>query len=288
MKKLGIIGHLERSQVGEATERIVRWCEDNGVKVEVCSDLASLLNRRDIESGKNDIARSCDMVVSLGGDGSMLSAARVVGERSLPILGINLGSLGFLTEVTQDQIIDSLVRIKENNYRIEERMLLETSLPSSDSNPYFALNDVVIDHWESTSMINLDLLADDELVSSYNVDGIIISTPTGSTAYSLSVGGPIISPSLEAIAVSPISPHTLTLRPIIFPADNVLTIKTGAIKDKLRVSVDGRIVGGLESGQKLGIRRASHKIKLIKFGDKSFYSILRRKLHWGKRPLLNS
>ena len=287
MKKLGIIGHLDRPQVGEATERIIKWSEDHGLEVRICSDLAALVNRNDIESPIGEIGKTCDIVISLGGDGSMLSTARAVGNHSIPILGINLGSLGFLTEITQDQIIDSLERIKDSRYTIEERMVLEASISSQNGFSFFALNDVVIDHGESTNLISLDLFADDELVSSYNVDGIIFSTPTGSTAYSLSVGGPIISPKMEAIAVSPISPHTLTLRPIIFPADSVLTIKTGIVKDKLRVSVDGMIVGRLESRQNIRIKRAAHKMKFIKFEDRSFYSILRKKLHWGKRPLMN-
>ena len=287
MKRIGIIGHLERPQVGEATEKIIRWSEKNGIQVKICSDLASLLNRDDIESENNDIGHDCDIVISLGGDGSMLSSARAVGNQPIPILGINLGSLGFLTEVTQDQIIESLDRVRDNKYKIEERMILEASLSSENGDTFFALNDVVIDHGESTNLIGLDLFADDELVSSYNVDGIIISTPTGSTAYSLSVGGPIISPAMEAIAVSPISPHTLTLRPIIFPANSVLMIKAEFTKGKLRVSIDGKIVGALKHPQKISIKRAAHKMKLIKFGDKSFYSILRKKLHWGKRPLMN-
>jgi len=286
--KLGLIGHLDRPLVGEAAEQIVKWCEQRNIFIRLCSDLASLVRRGDLSSDKSEIGKNCDILISLGGDGSILSAARAAGNQSIPILGVNLGSLGFLTETTQDQIIVALERLRDGKYRTEDRMVLETSFLSDQNADLFALNDVVIDHGDSTNLVHIDLFADDEFVGSYNVDGIIISTPTGSTAYSLSVGGPIISPLMEAIAVNPISPHTLTLRPIIFPPDNILTIKSGDAKGFLRVSVDGRVVGNLDARQEIKINRAAHKIKLIRFGDRSFYSVLRNKLHWGKRPLLNS
>jgi NAD+ kinase len=161
-------------------------------------------------------------------------------------------------------------------------------LPTAKQTDLFALNDVVIHHGEDSNLIDLDLYSDEEFVCSYNVDGIIISTPTGSTAYSLSVGGPIINPLMEAISVSPISPHTLTLRPIIFPAENVITVVAGARGGRSRISVDGRVVGELEGNQKITVRKAAYKIKLIKFDSTSFYEILRKKLHWGKRPPMNS
>ncbi len=287
MKKLGLIAHLDRPQVGEAAERIIEWTAEQGISIMICGDLASLVNRNDIACENEVIGRDCEVIISLGGDGSMLSSARAAGNQSVPILGINLGGLGFLTEVAHDRIIESLERLRDDKYSIEERLVLETFLAADETGGNFALNDVVIDHGESTNLVHLDLFANDEFVSSYNVDGIIISTPTGSTAYSLSVGGPIFNPLMDAIAVSPISPHTLTLRPIIFPADDKLMIRAAEMKGRLRVSVDGRIVGNLEPGQKVRIQRASHKIKLVRFGARSFYSVLRKKLHWGKRPLMN-
>jgi NAD+ kinase len=288
VKRFGIIGHLDRPLVGEAAERIIGWSEENGIEIRICDDLATLLNRGDLSSDSEEIGNTSDIIISLGGDGSILSSALVAGMQAIPILGVNLGSLGFLTEITQDQIIESLDKLREGKFRIEERMILEMSLSNEPGNGLFALNDIVIDHGESTNIIQLELFANDEFVSSYNADGIIISTPTGSTAYSLSVGGPIISPMMDAIAVSPISPHTLTLRPIIFPASDVLMIRAGDIRGKLRVSVDGRIAGTLEGGRKIRIRRGERKMKLIRFGTRSFYSVLRKKLHWGKRPLMNN
>ncbi len=288
MKRFGIIGHLDRPQIEQATDQIIRWSEANGIEIRICSDLAPLVNREDISAKDDEIWRYCDVIISLGGDGSMLSSARTAGNHGIPILGVNLGSLGFLTEVTQERIVKSLELLKTDEYKIEERMVLEALIPTPEKMDLFALNDVVINHGEATNLVKLDLFSDKEFVCSYNVDGIIISTPTGSTAYSLSVGGPIINPLMEAISVSPISPHTLTLRPIIFPAENVITVVAGAAGGRLRVSVDGRIVGELQGSQKIAIKKAAYKIKLIKFDSISFYEILRKKLHWGKRPLMNS
>ncbi len=288
MKKFGIIGHLDRPQIGQATDQIIKWCETNNVEIRICSDLGPLVNRQDLAAEDDEIWRYCDVIISLGGDGSMLSSARTAGSHGNPILGVNLGSLGFLTEVTQDKIAKSLELLKADKCEIEERMVLEALIPTARQTNLFALNDVVIHHSEDSNLINLDLYSDEEFVCSYNADGIIISTPTGSTAYSLSVGGPIINPLMEAISVSPISPHTLTLRPIIFPAENVITVVAGAGGGRSRVSVDGRVVGELEGNEKITIRKAAYKIKLIRFDSTSFYEILRKKLHWGKRPPMNS
>ncbi|MEE8417842.1 MAG: NAD(+)/NADH kinase [candidate division Zixibacteria bacterium] len=288
MKKFGIIGHLDRPQIEQATDQIIKWCEANNVEIRICSDLGPLVNRQDLAAEDDEIWRYCDVIISLGGDGSMLSSARTAGSHGNPILGVNLGSLGFLTEVTQHKIVKSLELLKADKCEIEERMVLEALIPTARQTNLFALNDVVIHHSEDSNLINLDLYSNEEFVCSYNADGIIISTPTGSTAYSLSVGGPIINPLMEAISVSPISPHTLTLRPIIFPAENVITVVAGAGGGRSRVSVDGRVVGELEGNEKITIRKAAYKIKLIRFDSTSFYEILRKKLHWGKRPPMNS
>jgi len=274
--------------VGAATETIINWCEANNIDVKLCPELAALVDRKLISTPIAVIGESCDILISLGGDGSMLSSARAAGSNPVPILGVNLGSLGFLMEITQDQIPESLDNLKNGRYRIEERTALETSFSKDSRETFYSLNDVVINQREAINLIHLDLFADDEFVSSYNVDGIIIATPTGSTAYSLSVGGPVIVPTMEAIEVSPVSPHTLTLRPIIFPAQTVLTIRSGETESTVRVFVDGRLAGEMEPKQKIKIRQAPHKMRLIRFGERSFYSVLRKKLHWGKRPLMNN
>jgi NAD+ kinase len=287
LKIFGITAHTDRPLIKETTERILRWVEKNGIECRLCSDLAESVGHHDISIPREEIWKQCDVVITLGGDGSMLASARLFGKYGIPILGINLGKLGFLTEVAQNQIEESLTRLKYDKYKIEERMVLETSIPQAQINAV-ALNDVVIDHGNEIRLAKFDLFADDVFVCPYDADGIVIASPTGSTAYSLSAGGPIITPTMDAVAVSPISPHTLALRTIIFPGHTVLAVRSGSHDISLRIALDGQIVGKLELGDEVVIKKADYKVKLIKFETNSFYEILRTKLHWGARPLFNS
>jgi NAD+ kinase len=287
LKIFGITAHTDRPLIKETTERILRWAEKSGIECRLCSDLAESVGHHDIAVPREDIWKQCDVIITLGGDGSMLASARFFGKYGVPILGVNLGKLGFLTEVAQNQIEESLCRLKDDKFKIEERMVLEASIPQAQFHAV-ALNDVVIDHGNEIRLAMFDLLADDVFVCPYDADGIVVASPTGSTAYSLSAGGPIITPTMDSVAVSPISPHTLALRTIIFPGQTVLTVRSGSHDISLRVALDGQIVGKLELGDEIVIKKADYKVKLIKFETKSFYEILRTKLHWGARPLFNS
>ena len=287
MNKFGIIAHIERPHIKEAALKIIDWANANKVDCHICGELASLIERKDISRKNNELWKSCDVFIALGGDGTMLSASRAAGDHGIPVLGVNLGGVGFLTEITQEQIEEALVRLKNDDFQLEERMILEASFPHKEFAVTFALNDVVIDHADNTRMAKLDLFSNNEFVCPYSSDGLIVATPTGSTAYSLSAGGPVLHPLMDAIIVSPVSPHTLALRPIIFSKDDVLKIRIGPSDMKHRVSVDGQTIGYLSAGEEALVRKANHKLKLIKFEDKSFYKILRTKLHWGARPLSN-
>lgn len=287
MKTIGITAHVDRPLTRETTERIVRWGSQNGLECRLSADLINLVGRRDLAIFDEASCKTCEAILTLGGDGSILASARAFGRYGVPIVGINLGKLGFLTEVSQDRIEDSLRELKDNRFIIEERMVLEAGLPGNRP-PIASLNDIVIDHGQLIGLAKIDLFSDGEFVCPYDADGIIISTPTGSTAYSLSVGGPVIHPEMDAIEVSPISPHTLTLRTIMFPADSVLRIRSGSSARRLRVASDGQLVGEIEIGEEVIIKRADYKLKLIKFESSSFYEVLRTKLHWGARPLFNT
>jgi NAD+ kinase len=287
LKIIGVTTHTDRPLIKETTERIIRWADKNGLDCQISDILASIVGYEDRSIPSSEIWKTSEVIISLGGDGSMLASARAFGQYGVPILGINLGKLGFLTEVAQNHIEESLLRLRDNKFRIEQRMVLEATLPRYDMN-LVALNDVVIDHGSEMHLAKIDLFSNDEFVCPYDADGIIIASPTGSTAYSLSSGGPIVSPEMEAFTVSPISPHTLALRPIIFPGDNVLTVRSGSTDLNLRVALDGQITGELKSGEEVTIRKADYKLRLIKFESKSFYEILRTKLHWGARPLFNT
>jgi NAD+ kinase len=287
LKRIGVIFHTDRPLIKEVTQKIVDWAELNDIEVCLSVELADRVGSAEVILPADDIWKCSDVILTLGGDGSMLASARAFGKHGIPILGINLGKLGFLTEVTQNQIEDTLSRLKSDNYLIEERMALEASIPGIDA-AMPALNDVVVDHGNSIRLVKTDLFCNGEFVCSYDADGVIISTPTGSTAYSLSVGGPIINPLMEAIEVSPVSPHTLTLRTIIFPSNIVLTLKAEPTDSNLRIALDGIIVAELSAGEEIIVKKADYKIKFIKFEKSSFYEVLRTKLHWGARPLFNS
>jgi len=288
LKRFGIIGHLDRPNIKKITETIIGWSENNNIDCRICADLANLIGHEDISSSLDEIWKCSDVVISLGGDGSMLSSARVAGPHDIPVLGINLGSLGFLTEISENRLYESLERLKSDDFEIEERMMLEILIPDLDNDSHIALNDVVFDHGYVSNLAKLDLYSNDHYVCSYDADGIIISTPTGSTAYSLSAGGPIMNPLMDALIVNPISPHTLTLRPIVFPSTDKISVKAVGKGRKIRISTDGRILGNLEFEQTSTVRKSNHRLKLVKLNGDSFYEILRKKLHWGARPLLNS
>jgi NAD+ kinase len=287
VKTIGISVHTGRPLVRETTDLIVKLCKDHGIKCHICAGAVKIANHQEIAIPENEIQNVCEAVVTLGGDGSILASARAFGKYGIPILGVNLGKFGFLTEIAPDHIEDALIRLKENQFEIEERMVLDATVP--DGRPGLtALNDVVIDHGEQMRLAKIDLFSNAEFVCPYDADGIIIATPTGSTAYSLSAGGPVINPAMNALVVSPISPHTLALRSIIFPADAVLTARSGSPDMNLRVTLDGQIVTRLKGGEDITVRKAGYKVKLIKFESKSFYEVLRTKLHWGARPLFNA
>jgi NAD+ kinase len=288
LNRFGIIGHLNSLLVKKITDEISGWAAKNDIECRICSELSSIIGNTENAIESHEIWKYSDVIISLGGDGTMLSSARIAGPHEIPVLGINLGRLGFLTEVSEDKLFDSLQRLRDDDFDIEERMMLEMHAPEMDKETHLALNDIVFDHGYASNLAKLDLFSNDHFVCSNDADGVIISSPTGSTAYSLSAGGPIIHPEMDAIIVNPISPHTLTLRPIVFPSTDVITIKAAGKDRKIRVSGDGQILGKLEYQQTARVGKSKHRIKLVRLEGVSFYEILRNKLHWGARPLLNS
>ncbi len=215
----------------------------------------------------------------------MLSAARAVGHRKTPILGIHLGELGFMAEVTINNMFNRLDLVAKGKYGLQKRMVLKAEIINGDGpKVFYALNDFVIDRGKSHRVINMRLLANDRFVSDYKADGLIFATPTGSTAYSLSVGGPIVMPRMKAIVVSPISPHTLSLRPIVLPDDRSLEIQfPEGGKAEIDFAVDGQVSEYLNQHSKIFIQKAGFDIRMIDFEDSNYFHTLRRKMGWGKR-----
>ena len=225
-----------------------------------------------------------DLLLTLGGDGTMLRAARLLDGREIPMLGINLGRLGFLTCCGIDEMEKALRRVSVGDFQSSRRMMLEVRALDPQGQPrerWLALNDAVLHKGGFARVVGLRVSVDGELIASYAADGIVIATPAGSTAYSLSAGGPIVVPTLESILLSPISPHTLAIRPVVLPPTSEVIVEAVHAPDELLITVDGQVGTGLAPGEALSVRRAGSPVLLVRFQDTTFFSRLRTKLAWG-------
>jgi len=224
-----------------------------------------------------DVEKHADVVVSFGGDGTMLSAARFFADSDLPIMGINIGKLGFLAEFSVSNLEQNLKNLAEGKFRISDRNMLETDL---DGERIFTLNDFVIEKKNTSRMITIHAYANEKYIGDYRADGIIVTTPTGSTAYSLSCGGPIIAPSTEVICITPICPHTLTVRPLVISDKNELRFVLSSPTGEASLVADGQVEKHLKNNDSIVIRKSKSKAKLIKPLENSYYDLLRNKLLW--------
>jgi len=284
MKSVGIIANVKKELTKGVVEEIITWAGENGFDFLICEELIPLVGHKEKSHARAELGKRSDVLISLGGDGTMLASARAVGEHQTPILGINLGGVGFLTEINCNDLTNTLNRLKRGDYFIEKRMVLQTEVDGTKKLDQYALNDVVLDKGEVARLFLMHLYLQDEFICSYSADGLIVSTPTGSTAYCLAAGGPIINPRLNAIIVSPICPHTLASRPIVFSESETLKVVVELSSRHAVLTIDGQVAFNLRSGSSVSIRKAEHSVNLIKFRDRSFYDILRTKLHWGARP----
>jgi NAD+ kinase len=229
-----------------------------------------------------------DLTIVLGGDGSILRAARQMGYCQLPVLGVNLGRLGFLADLSPDELCGCFPAVVEGHYRVTEHLMLECVFEPAGqggpSPPYLALNDIAFFTGPPFHMIELDLAVDGEVVARYSGDGLIVSTPVGSTAHSLSAGGPILGQELSAIVITPICPHTLTNRPVVDSADKVYTIAVRRASPGATLVIDGQDQVPLGVGQRVTVRKAPVRFKLVKVPGRSFYQTLHEKLDWGRQP----
>ncbi|MDP6340253.1 MAG: NAD(+)/NADH kinase [Candidatus Marinimicrobia bacterium] len=288
-KSFGIWGNTDKPLFWELLDPIMAWATENQIYPYITTRIQdNLPHQFDHETHIIESAEdfyNIDFLLTLGGDGTMLSAARAVGHRKTPILGIHLGELGFMAEVTMAEMFDRLNLVAAGKYDLQHRMVLKAEIINANGpNVFYALNDFVIDRGKSHRVVTMRLLANDHFVSDYKADGLIIATPTGSTAYSLSVGGPIVMPRMKAIVVSPISPHTLTLRPIVFPDDRSLEVSFPEDSvDEIAFVVDGQVNEYLDPYAKIFVQKAPFDIHMIDFEDSNYFHTLRRKMGWGKR-----
>lgn len=270
-----------REVLGLAAE-LARWLQRREIEVQVDEALLRSLGELDLRPAADP--PDVDLVVVLGGDGTLLSVARNQAGAA-PILGVNMGTLGFLTEVNRTELFPALVRVLAGEYELLERSLLQVSLvrASGPQNGAFSvLNDVVVNKSALARMIRMSVHVDGRPIAVYRADGLIVSTPTGSTAYNLSAGGPIIEPSLGVAVLTPICPHTLSMRPIVVPDQSVIEITLESPEEEVFLTLDGQEGLSLGHGDRVRIEVAKEPVRLIKVVERTFYDSLREKLGWGE------
>ena len=284
VKKIGVFCKPKAPSATDILDRLIPWLRKQNYHVFLDEGTAAIINETSSHE-KKEIFQQADLLIVLGGDGTLLSVARVAHPHNIPILAVNLGSLGFLAEISIDELYPTLENILAGKFEIENRMLLNACIWRNGEKveDHNVLNDVVINKGAVARVINLQVLVDGQYMTSYRADGLIIATPTGSTAYSLSAGGPIIHPSMHTLVLSPICPFTLTNRSILIPDQSIIQVKLAAEYDDVRVTLDGQEGYDMRAGDILKIKKTKTSLQLIRGPNKNYYQILRDKLHWGSQ-----
>jgi len=278
---IGIIPNISKSEILIIVKKIIEQIRQNGFNYILSESLLNFKRELNGESkflSHDELSKSCDMVVSIGGDGTMLNTAYEVRHSSTPIIGVNFGKLGFLAEFDLTGFTDFLQDIKTKNYVVEERMTL---LGECGGKELYAINDLVIDKGSWSKMIELTIKVDDDYVATFSADGLIVATPTGSTGYSLSTGGPIVNPKADVITLSPIAPHTLTMRPLVISSQQKVTVIVNSPSEKIQVSCDGQRVEYFDSPSVIIIEKSKQPVRLVHSNRTNYFEILRNKLFWG-------
>ncbi|MBN1573639.1 MAG: NAD(+)/NADH kinase [Deltaproteobacteria bacterium] len=282
MKKIGIVAKKNKPEAIDTVRGLIPFLKDRGIETILDNETASLTGESS-SFNIEDVPKSSDLIIVLGGDGTLLYAARLVGKSEIPILGVNLGSLGFLTEIALEELNETIEKVISGDFRIEERMMLKAEIPTADGkkSEYSVLNDVVINKGVLARIINLEVMVNGAYLTTYNADGLIVSTPTGSTGYSLSAGGPVVHPTLSAIIINPICPHTLTNRPILVPEESKIEIRLLSGDGTVYVTLDGQVGVDFPEGRTITVSKSKRKVRLIEPPERDYYDVLRTKLRWG-------
>jgi NAD+ kinase len=283
-RNIGIISRPRRSNLSEVVPPLLSWLKDHGIYVAYDQETASSLAEPSEGRSREQVAAASELLLVLGGDGTLLAAARVAAPRGIPILPINMGSLGFLTSFMLEELYPALEDILAGRLIISERVMLHAELERGDKilDKQTVLNEVVINKGALARMIELELSIDQDFVCRYRADGLIVASPTGSTAYSLSAGGPIVHPSVESFIITPICPHTLSDRPVVVGDNSIIEVKLSAGTESVFLTLDGQKGIPLQATDRVRISRAQQLLKLIQTPNKSYFEILRNKLKWGE------
>ena len=284
IRRVGIIAKPKLATVATVVHQLTDWCRARQIQALLDKDTAALAGQPEgLE--RNDLVAASDLIVVLGGDGTLLSVARVLDSHSVPILAVNFGSLGFLTEITLEEMFATLEGVLAGKATSQARMMIDIEVLRENGcfAEYRALNDVVLTKGALARIIDIDVNIDNQFVATYKADGLIVSTPTGSTAYALSAGGPIVYPTLGAMLVTPIASHTLTFRALVVPDGVTVEMSLKATQESVYLTVDGQVGLALKGEDRIRVRKSAIALELIESSNKNFFDILRRKLKWGER-----
>lgn len=282
MKKIGVIVKSQHPMSRDALSGVRDWLTARGIEVLLDTAMAGIIGSSSVMTPQ-EVVDQADLIIVMGGDGTLLAAARLIGERDIPILGVNFGGLGFLTDITVEELYPTLEAILAGDFRTEKRFKIDIDLVRGGKvvETHTGLNDVVINRGHLARMLNLKISVDGIFVTNYRADGLIISTPTGSTAYSLAAAGPIVYPTTEAIVLAPICPHNLTNRPIVLPDKVSVQVALNTKEKDVMVTVDGQVGFPLYHGDLIAVRKSLSKTTIVQSFKKNYYQVLREKLGWG-------
>ncbi len=285
MRNVGVVVKPNKPEAGPILRELVAWLGARGREAILDREAAAVCAGAGPGRPRTEVVDRADLLIVLGGDGTLLSAARLIGSREVPILGVNLGGLGFLTEVTLQELFPTLEAVLRGEFTVSRRMTLSARILREGEvvESHEALNDVVLTKSAPSRILDLETHVNGEYVSTFRADGLIVSTPTGSTAYCLSAGGPIIYPTLPALVVIPICPHTLTNRPLVLPDSAVIEIAHGLQGEEIHLTLDGQVGIGLRRRDVVSVQRSARTITLVKSPKLNYFELLRTKLKWGER-----
>ncbi len=290
IRTIGIISKPKKEEIREVVPPLIRWLEERKVKVLIDQETGSMLEMANQGIGRNELSSQVDMILVLGGDGTLLAAARVIDEKKVPILAINLGALGFLTGTALEEMYTALEDVLAGKAKRQRRAQMQADvIRAGETISHFrALNDVVLNKAAIARILDFDVLIDGGYAASYRADGLIFSTPTGSTAYSLAAGGPVVEPSVDALLITPICAHTLSNRPLVVPDSVTIeaTIKTP--RESVFLTVDGQVGVALRSDDTVRVSKSEYSVELIVPPRQTYFDVLRQKLKWGGKVGLKS
>ncbi len=283
LKTIGVIVGPKKPEALAVAAEMSEWCQARGMTLRAYGEAATHAKSPPLTDPDGSLAGDVDLIVVLGGDGTMLGAARIVGDRQIPVIGVNFGWLGYLTEFTLAELYTAIESVREGDFSIDQRMLLDVDVIRKGETVITrrALNEAVVNEAAPARMIGLECRINGMFVNSFRADGMIIATPTGSTAYSLSAGGPIVHPSMSAILLTPVCPHTLSNRPVVVPGESHVEIIFKQVGESLMLTLDGQVDLPLRPDDRIGLRRSQTTFNIVRPTQRNYFEVLRTKLKWG-------